>query len=574
MNKFLTSVSSIGAVVLLVTAGCVAERSPEEISYNATVSRLDQGGDYLFYLHLDGIAEEVDDAVDTVAEAVEPESESTVEMIHYGLDLLGIDQLRGLGLSSRRIAAEEPFYRIRCFEYTGENPEGVLFDLAGRENRPFTMHRWIPKGTRLAAGGFLNLGAAYRALAAGLKAAPFEEMKEVPEILDEGAKATFGQSAETLLDSVSGEYFLLAATVGENDAEQNCALMLVIPDQGGVLGSRLLKEYAPMLTRVEGRENTFALPVVFPLPGLVPQVTFGSDRITLVSNPAILAAVEKAAAGNGAAADPELAAYFADMPEAGLNYLYVNIDKELIDSVLALGECAGNNPGLQPSLEMLGAILGALDEPVCYMVETCEKDGYASVARANVSMSDFQLKFPIRFYGAMIATMFRQVTALDGVGDSDDSLCTTNLQQLLLVSLFYASDHDERFPAASGAAGLKELDEYLGEAPTILICPEDKRVAAKSFDAVTEENVSYVYFGNIKTDEIENPSRFPVIFDKPGVHADGELHVGFADGHVQTYQLGEYVSPEQVILMLNEEVAYPKPVFDDLMNRAKAAVAK
>ena len=360
MNKFLTSVSSIGAVVLLVTAGCVAERSPEEISYNATVSRLDQGGDYLFYLHLDGIAEEVDDAVDTVAEAVEPESESTVEMIHYGLDLLGIDQLRGFGLSSRRIAAEEPFYRIRCFEYTGENPEGVLFDLAGRENRPFTMHRWIPKGTRLAAGGFLNLGAAYRALAAGLKAAPFEEMKEVPEILDEGAKATFGQSAETLLDSVSGEYFLLAATVGENDAEQNCALMLVIPDQGGVLGSRLLKEYAPMLTRVEGRENTFALPVVFPLPGLVPQVTFGSDRITLVSNPAILAAVEKAAAGNGAAADPELAAYFADMPEAGLNYLYVNIDKELIDSVLALGECAGNNPGLQPSLEMLGAILGAL----------------------------------------------------------------------------------------------------------------------------------------------------------------------------------------------------------------------
>ena len=65
-----------------------------------------------------------------------------------------------------------------------------------------------------------------------------------------------------------------------------------------------------------------------------------------------------------------------------------------------------------------------------------------------------------------------------------------------------------------------------------------------------------------------------MIFDKPGVHADGELHVGFADGHVQTYQLGEYVSPEQVILMLNEEVAYPKPVFDDLMNRAKAAVAK
>lgn len=28
MNKFLTSVSSIGAVVLLVTAGCIAERSP------------------------------------------------------------------------------------------------------------------------------------------------------------------------------------------------------------------------------------------------------------------------------------------------------------------------------------------------------------------------------------------------------------------------------------------------------------------------------------------------------------------------------------------------------------------
>ncbi len=575
MNKFLASASMAGAIALLPTAGCVADRSPAEISFEATTRQLDMGGDYFFYLQLEGISGEINSAVDEIAGVIPPGAETAdvekwIGMIHYGIDMVGIDQLRGIGLSSRQLCAKKPLYRIRQFEYTGkEKPKGFLFDLAGRENRPFTMRKWIPANARLAVGGFLNLGASYRSLAAGLNAAPYEEMKAVPAKLDAASESVFGKTAAELLDSVSGEFFLLATTADDGAG----ALMLVIPDRGGILGAQLLREYAPMLTRVEGKENTFALPAVVPLPGFQPQVTFGGDRITLVSTPAILDATAKAAAGNGAAEDPELAAYFADMPASGLNYGYVNIDQTLTDSLVMLGENSGAGPELGV---MLRAFFDALGEPVCYQVGTRAADGYASVSRANFSLSDFQLKMPIRVYGAIIATALQESIGRAPSAMPSAAACIANQKQLMLGLMMYGLDNGDSFPAGSGAEGLKLLREkdYISD-PAVFVCPEDgNRTPAADSGALTEANCSYIYFGGLKLGEIKNPAQYPVIFDKPGVHEDGELHVGFADGHVATYSIGEYTSPEQVILMLNEEMEYPKPVFDDLMKRAKEAVAK
>ena len=90
-----------------------------------------------------------------------------------------------------------------------------------------------------------------------------------------------------------------------------------------------------------------------------------------------------------------------------------------------------------------------------------------------------------------------------------------NLKQLATMLIMYAGDHNNRLPAAAGAAGLAELRPY-GASDKLLIVPYDYVSKAANGDKLTEANTSYAYLGNAvgELSKIRKPSVIPLIIRK------------------------------------------------------------
>ena len=150
-----------------------------------------------------------------------------------------------------------------------------------------------------------------------------------------------------------------------------------------------------------------------------------------------------------------------------------------------------------------------------------------------------------------------------------------NLKQLTVMLLMYAGDHEDRFPAAAGAAGLAELRPY-GVSDKLLIVPYDYVSKAANGDKLTEANTSYAYLGNAvgELNKIRKPSVIPLIIEKTSLKEGGDVQIAFCDGHVALKKFGPTTVAGVVKTLMKESGSEKDPVWQKLIEAAAALDAK
>ena len=77
--------------------------------------------------------------------------------------------------------------------------------------------------------------------------------------------------------------------------------------------------------------------------------------------------------------------------------------------------------------------------------------------------------------------------------------------------------------------------------------------------------------GGLKVAGLPGADRLPVVFDAPDDEgAKVEVEVLFADGHVETVEVKNYTTAEQVISALNRKYRYSPAQLQDMLQRLKA----
>jgi prepilin-type processing-associated H-X9-DG protein len=144
--------------------------------------------------------------------------------------------------------------------------------------------------------------------------------------------------------------------------------------------------------------------------------------------------------------------------------------------------------------------------------------------------------------------------------------CTNNLKQIGLACRMYSNVYDEKFPELDGAAGLDLLrsKKFLMN-PKVFVCPSASTNSAGAGMPLTEDTVSYVYFGGFTE---ADSADIPLAFDKPGNH-DRYCNILFLDGHVKGYAGNHFNSCRETVEYLISRNNYSDGVKKKL--RAKAA---
>lgn len=545
-KRFLTTLLA-GAAGLTLAAGAT-ELSPaaaEKALFDSTARHLDFGGDYYNYLSIDGMPGQFEELlVSMLTASGEADSAEVADVVKLVSGLLNFEAVQAFG-SSSIIAADAPgVYVNKSFIRLSEaQPKGVLFDLAGRENRKLAGLKMIPANTRLAFGLHLDPGPAWKTLSAALAGSQNEEVKNLPAEAARQAEQALGCKFDDFLAGLTGEAFFLLTSDGTFPDIQP-KLLLILPDGKGLL-ARLLLKHADELKFQKESDTLYTIQVPGLPPFVKPRLILEKGRIVIASSADIYDLAR--AADGGAATAPELAPYFRNMPGDGLGFLYLNVPAPLVRSALQFGTAVSESEelaALQPTFAKIPGL-------TVFSVSRKEAEGYAEVMRSNLSAAQLQVAAPMLVYSGMLLPALNQARE-----KARRISCVSNVKQVMLGLIMYANDHDSRFPADNGAAGLNTLvkDDYLTDF-TCYICPS--ATDDKGSGNLTEDTCSYIYLGGTDPAGEQAPSKLPVVFDKPGNHRKG-VNVGFADGHVEQIDLPRYHSPEQVIDYLVQNRGLPE----------------
>lgn len=533
-KRFLTTLLA-GAAGLTLAAGAagLSPAAAEKALFDSTARHLDFGGNYYNYLSIDGMPGQFEGLlVSMLTASGEADSAEVADVVKLVSGLLNFEAVQAFG-SSSVIAADAPgvYVNKSLIRLSEAQPKGVLFDLAGRENRKQAGLKMIPANTRLAFGLHLDPAPAWKTFSSALAASRQEEVKNLPAELAGKAEQALGCKFDDFLAGLTGEAFFLLTSDGTFPDIQP-KLLAILPDGKGLLAQLILKHAENLKLRKES-DTLYTLQDSTLPPFVKPRLILEKGRIVIASSTDIYD-LARAAADGGAAADPALAPYFRNMPGDGLGFLYLNVPASLVQSALQLGATVSEElAALQPTLAKIPGL-------TMLSVSRKEPEGYAGVMRSNLSAAQLQVAAPMLVYSGMLLPALNQARE-----KARRISCVSNVKQVMLGLIMYANDHDNRFPADSGAAGLNTLvkDGYLTDF-ACYICPS--ATDGKGSGNLAEDACSYIYLGGTDLAGEQAPSKLPVVFDKPGNHRKG-VNVGFADGHVEQIDLPRYQSPEQVI---------------------------
>ena len=485
-----------GAAGLTLAAGA-AELSPaaaEKALFDSTARHLDFGGNYYNYLSIDGMPGQFEELfVSMLTASGEADSAEVADVVKLVSGLLNFEVVQAFG-SSSIIAADAPgVYVNKSFIRLSEaQPKGVLFDLAGRENRKLAGLKMIPANTRLAFGLHLDPGPAWKTLSAALAGSQNEEVKNLPAEAARQAEQALGCKFDDFLAGLTGEAFFLLTSDGTLPDIQP-KLLLILPDGKGLLAQLILKHADELKLRKES-DTLYTLQDSTLPPFVKPRLILEKGRIVLASSADIYDLAR--AADGGAATAPELAPYFRNMPGDGLGFLYLNVPASLVQSAIQLGAIASESEelaALQPALAKIPGL-------TVFSVSRKEAEGYAGVMRSNLSAAQLQVAAPMLVYSGMLLPALNQARE-----KARRISCVNNVKQIMLGLTMYANDHDSRFPADNGAAGLNTLvkDDYLTDF-ACYICPS--ATDDKGSGNLTEDTCSYIYLGGTDLAKEQAPS--------------------------------------------------------------------
>ncbi len=363
---------SCAAGCLACTTAFAAPADAGSVAFDATMNQLDKGGAALYYTNLQSGMEQIHAFLDSLEKlpATSAEDQMTpgqvVKLIRVFSRTLNLEALQALGSSIKKMPDGLTCYR--SFLYTGNNAlQGVLFDLAGRENRSLTLPALLPESTILAFETRLDFASVWnsfsKALAESSELPP--EAKNVSANLETACRAA-GVELVTLLKTLSGTWSLVVVAA-DPAVSPLPMLRLSVPDQNGALFKLLQEKGGLQLTaKGQGRYSVAGLP----LP-ILPELVTGNGSLTIYSD----ARVEQVLKG-GLIQSKTYGGYFAGMPEKSLGFFYLNINQQLWSLLL-----------MQVQEPTLAALLQQVPPPVFAGFSTREKDGYASTTRSNLHVT-------------------------------------------------------------------------------------------------------------------------------------------------------------------------------------------
>ena len=114
--------------------------------------------------------------------------------------------------------------------------------------------------------------------------------------------------------------------------------------------------------------------------------------------------------------------------------------------------------------------------------------------------------------------------------------CTNNLKLIGLALKQYAMYYDDWFPDKSGPLGFEKLrsNDYLTE-HRVYTCPSCKIPRVEGNKKLNNKIVSYVYKSGLKDNDNPDPSKTPLVWDRPTNHKNYG-NVLFVDGHVKGFK--------------------------------------
>ena len=505
--------------------------------FDVSIKQVDTGGVYLNYVNTQGMAESLDKLrtfVINSSQSFDP-NELQMALIQEGSKvLLNLIHLASYQAQAISAVAQDDIFFYKNFLYTGTNkPQGIGFDLFSRINKPLTTLNMIPKNARLAIGGHLEPEAVWNTFSSELRKSENDTIKQLPTMLEGQAEQRLKTTLPQLLKSICGEYFLLVTSSG-TAKEPIINAMLALPDQDGTLQKVLMEQLVPSLTKIS--ENVYAIPRNNKMPNwLTPQLIFEKNQVRIISNPTVLTEINTALASGGALKSEELSKYTRNLPQTGLNYFYLNIDKITTEAIAK-----------QAKSNMI-AFIFQNKQPVMFGVTTIEEHGYKGQFTSNVSIHDSGVIAPAIMAGMLLP-------ALNSARERARRIaCISNAKQFGLALKHYAMDNKDQFPTSDNLEGLNELKDK-GYIPEIFQCP-----------SAPKNGFNYYYLGGFKEGDASN---IPLIFDRPGNHSN-YVNVLFLDGHVEGIIIKDYQHPTQVVQLLIQNKKYAPELQAKLLEKCK-----
>ncbi len=413
--------------------------------FQETVKHIDQGGIYLNYSKfpdLTRLCEILTKANDTFAGSLDPAQQQQFQLISATIgdviSILNLQAIQATAVSDRLDGSYQgnPLHLIRSYTMLeSSRPEGALFAFAP-ENQPFTYLDRIPVNARLAFDGHLTPGKVWQEVSKRNTTVKNPLIAQGMMMAEQACEQNLSVSLPALLNSISGEYFLLV-TSDSADGMLSGMVMVVIPDRDGVLSGVLRKSLASA-NQGQPLGEVFRVPRDPGMPPwLAPEIRFEAGRVVILSNPAILTAADPK---NAAMKDAELASFFQDANGAGTSFFYLNVPRELVNSALMMADAQ----------EESGSFLDEFSLPAMSGVSRWENNGVAGTVRSVYSFEAQTVLLPMIFTsGTLLPALNQARTKARGVA------CVSQQKQIALGVMMYAADHQNRFPQADSVAAVQ-----------------------------------------------------------------------------------------------------------------------
>ena len=342
-----------------------------------------------------------------------------------------------------------------------------------------------------------------------------------------------GINLRNCMKSMNGKFKFFAA--GSSPADMRISLEL--PDKNGVVANILRQKL-----NLPPNASQTQLPVFIPV------------KLNMSSGKIVLQTATPAPANPGRLGDdPAFRNYISRTGTAGNGYFLMNARPQMVQLAKMM----------MP--EQIKAVVDLKPFSMLAIIQR-QNEGIYTVSAADFSLTSAFGKGTVSFLCGML------LPALNQARDrARTAACISNLKQISLGLMMYANDNKEHFPAPNGYRGLQLLidNEYLTDMSTYS-CPSS--TVSYQGKKLTSE-CPYIYVGGAlgAINKLKNPSRIPVVFERPGNHKKYAV-VAFADGHVETVQIpgGNYTDPAQVIGLLSKSA----DISPEVLNKLLLAVAE
>jgi len=577
--------------------------SQQKNSFNEVTSRLDKGGEFYMYLStkdaISAFNDQITDLKKTVLSipSIKQKNKKTVDK---GFNLFfklfnesGINEISGFGVSAKK-TANGLYDNVAFIHHFPSKRPGKIWSMLGTKAHPLKELTFLPANTIAASYSDMRVGNTWKWITESIMNSQIPELQQgLSEFLDSASKNKI--HIQKILDSVNDGAGIIitmddknkiTVPIGGEKAEQipepGIMILIKVKDdtifnliQEKTMPGKNKKNHLAKRADSKGRKSLiFVMGIPF-LPG--PAVVVQSDGYLMIaSSMKMVNSVLDAKTGKQKALVSTQ--NFKDLSKNmtlngnGFQYVSPRLQKIVMDLQKSI-MTTQDGPSIMPqqtafiqklfmnnSKNQFGAfsIFAVLDNGI--ITKSKSSSNAATILLTQLTI------LPVGVMSAML------LPALSMARESARKIsCTNNLKQIGLAIRMYSNEHNEMYPTMDGAAGLDQLRSagFL-EHPPVFVCPTTSDTPAKAGTPLTEETVSYVYFGGFNESD---PVNIPIAFDKPGNH-DNYVNILFLDGHVKGYAGKSFNSCLDVVKFLLKNNKYTKATAKRLLRKALTADKK